>query len=191
MWDLFPFMESVTASPPLARHIRDLRLSRDLTLADLARTSGVSRASLSRIENGEVSPTADTLAKLSAALRLPISQLISPLEARFDALIPRAAQPVYHDASHGFLRRNLSPPDAGLRIELVEATLDPGARIAYDRPSLPGHEHHFVLLDGSLRITAEGRSHALSPGDCLRYRLTGPSEFRAGPEGARYILALA
>ena len=53
---------SLAVPPPLARHIRDLRHSRNLTLAELATASTISRASLSRIENGEVSPTADTLA---------------------------------------------------------------------------------------------------------------------------------
>ncbi|WP_420557607.1 helix-turn-helix domain-containing protein [Roseovarius sp.] len=182
---------SLATPPPLARHIRDLRQSRNLTLAELAAASTISRASLSRIENGEVSPTADTLAKLSTALRLPISQLISPLESRFQALVPRDAQPVYHDASHGFHRRNVSPPSTDLQIELVEATLQPDAHIAYDHPSVPGHEHHFVLLEGALQITADGGTHSLSPGDCLRYRLHGVSEFRAGPDGARYLLALA
>ena len=151
-WNLFPFMESSLAvPPPLARHIRDLRQSRNLTLADLAQASSVSRASLSRIENGEVSPTADTLAKLSTALRLPISQLISPLESRFQAFVPRSAQQVYHDASHGFQRRNVSPPSAGLQLEIVEATLEPEATISYDHPSVPGHEHHFVVLEGALQ----------------------------------------
>lgn len=185
-------MESAIASPPpLAQHIRDLRLLRNLTLADLAAASTVSRASLSRIENGEVSPTADTLAKLSTALRLPISQLISPLESRFQALVPRTAQPVYHDPSHGFHRRNVSPPSTDLQIELVEATLEPDAHIVYDHPSMPGHEHHFVMLEGALQITVGAQTHSLSPGDCLRYRLNGVSEFRAGPDGARYMLALA
>ncbi|MGK7654691.1 helix-turn-helix domain-containing protein [Roseovarius sp. B08] len=185
-------MEStLSPTPPLAQHLRDLRQSRNLTLADLAEASTVSRASLSRIENGEVSPTADTLAKLSTALRLPISQLISPLESRFQAFVARTAQPVYHDASHGFRRRNVSPPSADLQMELVEATLEPDAHISYDHPSVPGHEHHFVLLEGALQITVDGQTHSLSPGDCLRYRLNGVSEFRAGSDGARYLLALA
>lgn len=182
---------SLAVPPPLARHIRDLRQSRNLTLVDLAKASKVSRASLSRIENGEVSPTAETLAKLSTALRLPISHLISPLESRFQAFVPRAAQTVYHDDTRGFHRRNVSPPSAHLQLELVEATLQPDAHISYDQPSVPGHEHHFVLLEGALHITVDGQTHSLSPGDCLRYRLHGVSEFRAGPDGARYLLALA
>ena len=183
--------QAIAPPPPLARHIRDLRLSRKLTLAELAEASTVSRASLSRIENGEVSPTADTLAKLSTALRLPISQLISPLETRFKSLVPSAAQPVYYDAALGFHRRNVSPPAADLQIEIVEATLKPDAHITYDHPSVPGHEHHFVLLEGGLQITVENQAYSLGPGDCLRYRLNGVSEFRAGPNGASYLLALA
>lgn len=186
-------MESIAESPPatLGAHIRDLRVSRSLTLADLAQASTVSRASLSRIENDEVSPTADTLAKLSSALRLPISQLLAPLEDRFNAFVPRAAQTLFEDLENGYRRRNVSPPSAQLLLELVECDLKPNAQISYDKPSFPGHEHHFLLLQGRLHITVDHTMHTLTPGDCLRYRLNGSLAFEAGPKGARYILALA
>ena len=162
-----------------------------MTLADLANASGVSRASLSRIENGEVSPTADTLARLSSALNVSISQLIAPMEDRLRAYVPREEQPVFEDTKHGFQRRSISPPDPHLSVELVEASLKPGAMLSYDMPSRPGHEHHIALLSGGLTVIVAGETYALSHGDCLRYLLNGASQFRAGPQGAHYILALA
>jgi len=51
----------------LADHLRMLRVDRDLTLQELAAKSGVSRATLSRIENAEVSPTAESLGRLASA----------------------------------------------------------------------------------------------------------------------------
>ncbi len=70
-------------------------------------------------------------------------------------------------------------------------TLAPGARLGYDAPPRPGLEHHLYLLEGALAVTVEGRTHALRPGDCLRYRLHGPSGFATPAEtGARYVLFL-
>jgi transcriptional regulator with XRE-family HTH domain len=173
----------------LAERLRGLRAECDWSLDELARRSGVSRATLSRLENAEVSPTASVLGKLCSAYGLTLSRLMHMIEGDFAPLVRRDAQPVWTDESVGFRRRSVSPPAESLGGEAIEGELGPGAHIAYDRPPRPGLEHHLILLEGRLAITVEGRRHDLMPGDCLRYQLFGPSEF-ATPKnsGARYIL---
>lgn len=172
----------------LAERLRGLRSERGLTLDALATYSGVSRATLSRLENGEVSPTASVLNRLCAAYGMTMSRLMAMVEGEAEAHIRRAAQPVWRDAGTGFLRRAVSPPGAGLAGEVVEGELPAGGIVSYEATPRPGLEHHLVLLDGSLALSVESRSHDLRPGDCLRYRLFGPSRFVAGPAGARYLL---
>lgn len=174
----------------LANHLKALRLARGLSLQALAARSGVSRASLSRIENAETSPTAETLGALASALAVPISQLLTPLERPFRAVVKAAEQDVWTDPQHGFLRRIVSPRAGDLRLEVLSCELAPRQTIAYSAPAVPGHEHHLVLLDGALAVDVGDDSHQLAPGDCLRYRLFGSSRFASGPEGARYLLAL-
>lgn len=173
----------------LARRLADLRTSRGWSLDALAARSGVSRATLSRLENAEVSPTASVLGKLCAAHGLTLTRLLAPVEPCFAALVPRGDQPVWTDPTIGFTRRSVSPPAGALAGEALEATLAPGARIAYDAPPRPGLEHHLLLLDGALEVTVDDAPHRLAPGDCLRYRLQGPSAF-ATDIGARYVLFL-
>ncbi len=175
----------------LADHVRLLRTDRGLSLQDLALKSGVSRATLSRIENAEVSPTAETLGRLASAFALPLSQLLAPLEADFPPLIRRADQSTWSDREHGFTRRSLSPPSGQLKLEMIECEIAAGQRIVYDRPAFLGHEHHLVLLAGALALTVDGVRHDLRPGDCLRYRLRGASTFETGEQPARYIIAMA
>ncbi|WP_417767611.1 helix-turn-helix domain-containing protein [Stappia sp.] len=175
----------------LAEHLRLLRTGRDLTLQDLAESSGVSRATLSRIENGDVSPTAETLGRLASAFGLPLSQLLSPLEPDFPPLVRHAEQGIWHDRENGFTRRALSPPSGRLKLEMIECEIAPNQRISYDRPAVAGHEHHLVLLSGALALTIDGDRHDLRPGDCMRYRLFGASSFETGEQPARYIIALA
>ena len=55
---------ATAADARLAQRLRELRLKRSWSLEELATKSGVSRATLSRIENNEVSPTAAVLATL-------------------------------------------------------------------------------------------------------------------------------
>ncbi|QGZ33195.1 helix-turn-helix domain-containing protein [Stappia indica] len=175
----------------LADHLRSLRTDRALTLQDLAESSGVSRATLSRIENGEVSPTAETLGRMASAFGLPLSQLLAPLEPEFPPLLRRTEQGVWSDPGSGFTRRLVSPPNSGLKLEMIECEMQSDQRISYERPAVPGHEHHLVLLAGALTLTVDGERYELRPGDCLRYRLFGASSFETGKQSARYLIALA
>lgn len=173
----------------IAQRLRELRAERGWPLDELAKRSGVSRATLSRLENGDVSPTASVLGKLCGAYGLTMSRLMRMVEDVFVPLIPRSAQPVWFDASIGFRRRSVSPPSQTLAGEALECELDPGARISYDSTPRPGLEHHLILAEGRLEVTIDGVANALQPGDCLRYQLNGPSAFATPPDsGARYFL---
>src|ERR1700742_229133 len=54
------------------------RRARGWPIERLAAASGVSRAMISKVERGESSPTAVVLGKLSAALELSVSELLTP-----------------------------------------------------------------------------------------------------------------
>ncbi|MDU8914098.1 helix-turn-helix domain-containing protein [Aestuariicoccus sp. MJ-SS9] len=175
----------------LASHLRGLREAHSLTLAALAERSGISRASLSRIENAEVSPTAETLGRLATVYALPISQLLSPLEQDFQPVQRRASQAVWRDPEHAFERRSVSPPNGQLSVELIEGVLGAGQRIAYAAPAIPGQEHHVYVLSGGMEVTVEGIAHDLRAGDCLRYKLFGETVFRTDKTPCKYVIALS
>lgn len=173
----------------IAERLRALRAERGWSLEVLAKRARVSRATLSRLENAEVSATASVLGRLCRAHGLTLSQLLHRVEDAFAPLVRSAEQTVWTDPATGFCRRIVSPPSATLAGEVVEGTLRPGARVAYDGAPRAGLEHHLVLLEGGLELTIGDRRHGVRPGDCLRYRLDGPSRFDADPEtGARYLL---
>ncbi len=173
----------------IAERLKALRAERGWSLAELASRSGVSRTTLSRLENARTSPTAAALGRLCAAFGLPVSRLMSLVEAGFAPLVPRSAQAPWRDRESGMVRRPVSPPSAALAGEAAEIALPPGRRVAYPEPPRAGLEHHLVLLEGRLEVAFGEARHALGPGDCLRYRLDGPSVFATPPEaGARYLL---
>ena len=182
-------VDDATIDRRLAQRLKLLRNERGWSLDALAKLSKVSRATLSRLENGEVSPTASVLGKLCAAYGLPMSRLMRMVEDDYEPLVRPDEQTVWHDPSVGFQRRSLSPPAQTLAGEVLECCLDAGARIAYEAPPRPGLEHHLYVLEGALLVEVNGRVHQLRPGDCLRYQLFGASVF-ATPEDstARYLL---
>jgi len=173
----------------IAQRLRALRAERGWSLDELAQRSQISRATLSRLENAAVSPTASVLGKLCAVYGMTLSRLMRLVEAGYAPLVARDAQPVWRDASVGFERRSVSPPAQPLAGEVLECRLAPGARIDYRDPPRPELEHHLLLLDGQLQVTVEGQPHALRPGDCLRYQLCGASAFETpAGSGAHYLL---
>jgi transcriptional regulator with XRE-family HTH domain len=175
----------------LAERLQQLRAEKDLSLQELADRTGISRATLSRIENGEVSPTAETLGALAAAYAMTISRLLAPVERPFQALIVRDQQSVWQDPGCGFTRHVVSPPSGALSVEIIRCELAAHQSIFYEKPPVNGLEHHLTMLSGSLTVSVEGDTYRLKPGDCLRYRLFGPSRFETGRSPASYLIALA
>lgn len=60
----------------LTFNLRKLRLERQLSMEKLANEAGIYRTGYVKIENGAVSPTIDTLEKLSRALRVKVHTLL-------------------------------------------------------------------------------------------------------------------
>ncbi|CCK25952.1 DNA-binding protein [Streptomyces davaonensis JCM 4913] len=175
----------------LGARLAALRAERGWSLGEVAERSGVSKSTLSRAERAEISPTAALLNRLCAVYGRTMSQLLSEVESEPALLVRAAEQPVWQDRASGFVRRSVSPPHPGLRGELVEGRLAPGADIAYDRPPVPGLEQHIWVLEGALHVTAQEAEHQLAAGDCLRLRVWGSTRFRcAGPDEVRYVLAV-
>src|SRR6476659_5677312 len=59
----------------LAANLRRLRIARHLSLSELGRATGISKATLSSIENGRANPTVDTLAGLAGIPQRGLDEL--------------------------------------------------------------------------------------------------------------------
>ena len=65
----------------LGARVRDLRKSRGWTLEQAARQAGLARSTLSKIENGQMSPTYEALKKLAVGLEISVPQLFTAPKA--------------------------------------------------------------------------------------------------------------
>ena len=62
----------------LGERVRSLRKARGLTLEQAASQAGLARSTLSKIENGQMSPTFEALKKLATGLAISVPQLFTP-----------------------------------------------------------------------------------------------------------------
>jgi transcriptional regulator with XRE-family HTH domain len=177
--------------PRIARRLRLERDARGWSLADLAERSGVSKATISKIERDEMSPTAVLLVRLAGAFDLTLAGLLLRAEAPQDRFSRAADQPVWRDPDTGYLRKQVfSRPDHPLEVAQIE--LPPGRRVAFPAASYAHIRQIVWVQSGKLAIQEAGERHVLGPGDCLGFG--PPSEVTLANETAtscRYVVLLA
>jgi len=72
--------------------VRQFRRQQDMTVAELAKSAGVSTGMLSKIENGITSPSLSTLQALSKALQVPVTAFFRRFEEAREATFVKAGE---------------------------------------------------------------------------------------------------
>ena len=115
----------------LGTRVRSLRKARNWTLEQAARQAGLARSTLSKIENGQMSPTYDALKKLAVGLEISIPQLFTPPsknEISGRLTVTKAGQGTAHATttyehnllSEGLTKKKMLPYQARIRARRVE-----------------------------------------------------------------------
>lgn len=115
---------------------------------------------IGKIERGDVQPTAASLAKLSAALGLTLSELIARAEGDERRLARAVEQPVWVDPETGYRRRSVSPA-AGRPLELVEVELPPGVEVPLVAGTYAFLHQQIWVLAGRRGLPAAGAGGGL------------------------------
>lgn len=168
-------------SKQIGATVRRVRGSMGLTLGDVAKRAGISAGMLSRLENGDVSPSLETLAALTAALGIPLANLFTDVgKSRGGAQhVPKGQglEVVRRGTKRGHTYHLLAA-DRGPRraFEPFLVTLNDKSEV------FPGFEHpgtEFIyLLEGSLTYRHGDETHLLKAGDSLTFAGAVPH----GPE---------
>lgn len=181
----------------IAERIRSLRQDRGMSLEALAAKCGVSRSMISLIERGESSPTAVVLEKLADGLGVEFASLFDASAPGGDSpdglVLRRGDQAEWSDPASGYLRRNLSPPVTGQRLQLVEVVFPPGERVIFDTGPRSEQVHQQIwMLEGEMAIGTGAAMHLLRAGDCLARLQRAHTVFHnPGAVAARYVVALS
>ena len=164
---------------------------RGWSLAEVAERSGVSKATISKIEREEVSPTAVILVRLAGAFDLTLAGLLLRAEGGGERLSRAADQPAWRDPETGYRRQQVfCRPDHPLEITQIE--LPAGQRVVFPASSYAHIRQAVWVQTGELAILEGGDRHVLRAGDCLGFG--PPSEVTLANETAApctYLVVLA
>lgn len=173
----------------LADRLEKIRNAKGYSLAEVAEHSGISRATLSRIERAETSPTANTLGRLCAAYEITMSELLSVMEPDKPRHLKFSDANKWFDPEVDFTRVAISPPTENYNVQVTWGQLSAGTNIHYEAPPQDGIEQHLILLEGELKLTFDGIDYDMKPMDCLALKLHGASLFRnLGRVYAKYLV---
>src|SRR5262249_11994076 len=146
----------------LAANIRQLREARGLTQEQMARLSGIPRATWGHLESGGANPTLSVLHKVALALQVPLEELTSAPRA-VSRHYPRQALDT-HKQGDGTLRKLLPDPIPAVVIDRME--IPAGGRIP-GVPHMPGTREYLTCEAGEILLAVAGEQSRLSPGDVV------------------------
>jgi transcriptional regulator with XRE-family HTH domain len=185
-------MVSAVSSGRLGGRVRELRRGRGLTLEELARLSGVSRAMISKLERGEKNPTLVVVAKLAEGLGVTLSKLAGIEERREVIVVPRDRRMIIRDSETGFERQLLSPNFVGRGVEFIRNKIPEGSTSGEFPPHRRGVEEHIVVERGSLRAMLGGEEYLLREGDAVYFEADLLRRFDNAGEGeCSYYLVIS
>lgn len=175
----------------LARRIRLEREARNWSQAELAHAAGLSKATVSKIERGEMSPTAATLVRIAGAYDLTLAGLLLRAENEGGNLSRAADQEVWTDPATGYTRQQVfMRPNHP--VEVVKVSLPAGASVTLPASSYARIRQVVWVLGGELHLNEGGQAYALHSGDCLGFGAPGEVTFsNTSSQACTYAVALA
>ncbi|MBB2974791.1 transcriptional regulator with XRE-family HTH domain [Microbacterium endophyticum] len=170
----------------IARAVKREREAAGLSVSELARRSGVSKATVSQLESSGGNPSVETLWALATALGLPFAALIEE-HSSAPTLVRRAASSGIHssEATYTATLLAVSPPQTRRDVYVINAEPGPARR---SEPHPRGTTEHVVMIAGEARVGPIVAPYTLATGDYLSYPGDEPHIFEALSPGTSAVL---
>jgi len=149
----------------LARNVKQLRDVRGLTQQQMAKASGLPRATWANLETGGANPTLSVLHRVATTFQVTIEELIS--RPRSSAQIyPRDRLPT-RKRGDALVRSLVPDPIPGLDMDRLEI---PARGRMLGVPHTAGTREYLACESGEILLVAAGEQWRLRPGDVVSFR---------------------
>lgn len=163
--------------------LRELRLERGTTLAQLSEATGISVSTLSRLESGGRKPTLELLLPLARAHQVALDELVDAPDTGDPRVRPKPIQ------RHGMTLLPLTPRSEGLQAYKMIMPPNPPER----QPEQRTHEGYewIYVLSGRVRLLLGPHDLLLGAGEVVEFDTRTPHWFgNPGPEPAELLSLL-
>ena len=170
----------------LGKRIRLVRSHLDMTLAEVARETGLSTGFLSQVENGLTNVSLAALYRIAGALRTTAPDLLADGAEPIVSVVRRdeGAWSTSNEADPPQLARMLTTTRR--QMELRESVVPPGFRT--DPAWTHAGEEILFVLEGSISIEVEGHGlETLHQGDTMVFSANAPHRWIGGDSESRIL----
>ncbi len=172
--------ESRLLERAIGREVRASREKLGITIAELAKSARISAGMLSKIENGQTSPSLSTLQALARALNIPVTALFKGFDEERDAVHVKAGWGLTIErrgtrAGHQYQLLGHTP-SGSLVVEpyLIKLTEKSDVFPIFQHAGL----EFIYMLEGEVVYRHANKTYILRPGDSLYFDADAPH----GPE---------
>lgn len=157
------------ATSQLGPRLVKARKDAGLTLDALARASGVSKGTLSQIEQNKANPSITVLYRVAMALSVPISALVEdPARAVHFEVVPAGESSRKFFTNQPCSGHLLNPRWMDRDLEFYEMNFPVGGHLV-SQPHHPNTREMLTVLSGSIEVRAGEKVATLEPGDTAHY----------------------
>jgi transcriptional regulator with XRE-family HTH domain len=175
-----PRPEIVDALEQVGPRLRQMRQQREITLAGLSASTGISKSTLSRLEQGQRRPTLELLLALAEAYGVPLDDLVGA---------PEVGDP----------RVRMKPNRVNGRT-VIPLSRQPGAVQAWkivipaskNKPVLKTHEGYewLYVIAGQMRLVMAEHDLVLNPGEVAEFDTRVPHWFGSAGRHPAEVLSV-
>ncbi len=160
----------------VGRRLREIRMSRGLSIRALAEQTALNVNTLSLIENGRTSPSVSTLQAIAQTLQVPVTTFFEENAGNEKVVYRQAGDNPRVKFSHGTIE-NLGSSLSQFGAEPLIITLDPLANSG-KIPIVHTGSEFVYCLEGNITYQVEENSYLLKAGDSLIFEAHLPHSWR-------------
>ncbi len=160
--------------------LRRVRQQRGVTLTDVAERTGISKSTLSRLENGQRRPSLELLLPLAQAYRVPLDDLVGA---------PEVGDPRVRLKPRKVNGRTVLPLTRHPNGVQAWKILIPGRQTSPQPRAHDGYEWLYVL-SGRMRVVLGDRDLVLGVGEAVEFDTQVPHWFGSAGDGPAEVLSI-
>ena len=151
--------------------IRRFRKDKGLRLVELAEMTQLSKSLLSQIENHKISPSVETLYRLSTALERPIGYFFEDFQKNSDVLVKMTQRKKMQVDTDRTQFELLSPDLKNKKMEALFIRMKKGG---LSEEKIHDGEEVGLVVKGTICVTLEGKRYIMEKGDSIYFQSSVP-----------------
>lgn len=156
--------------------LKEIRTKRNLSLDEVTKLTGVSKAMLGQIERGQSNPTVSTLWKIATGLKVSFSLFIEENQEDLQVINQSEIDPIIEDDNKMRLYP-IFPFDANKGFEIFTIELEQNCN-HISTPHSDGVEEYVIVTEGEIEIDIDNKKFIIKKGNSIRFMANKPHTYK-------------